>query len=211
MSLEEGDFGGLSSDDEDVGQSGGEFKAIFVLDMDDFVRSGVLLDSEDGADSADVISAGDHDLGAQLVLEVSDDFVGSEVKFDGVMGFNLGVGESDGSAVVGDNIGDTLGAHGSSLDSAEFEFGLAGGDLGQSEATLAVVEESVAGLSFEEGDDVHEADGELVVLSDFAVHGDVAVLCEDDHLGFSAGEGEFQFISEEDVEGDGLSQLVGTL
>ena len=211
MSLEEGDFGGLGTDDEDVGESSGELQAIFVLDIDNFVGARVLFDSEDGADSADVISAGDHDLGAQLVLEVGDDFVGAEVELDGVLGIDLGVGEADGPAVVGDDIGDTLGAHGSSLHSAQFELSLAGGDLGQAEATFAVVEESVAGLGLQEGDHIHEAYGEFVVLSHFAVDGDVAFLGQDDHLGFPAGEGEFQLVSQEDVEGDGLSQLVGTL
>jgi hypothetical protein len=196
VSLEEGDFRGLGTNDKDVLESGGELKTILVLDVDDFVGSGVRLNSENGADSADVISTGDHDLSAELEFERGGDFVGSEVELDGVADLDDGGGEPEGSAVVGHNIGDSLGAHSSALDSAELELSFAGGDLGETESTLAVVEESVVGLGLEEGDDVHEADGEFVILSDFAVNGDVAVLGKDDHLGFSAGEGNFQFVSQ---------------
>ena len=43
VSLEEGNFGGLSSNDEDVVKSGGEFKTILVFNVDDFIRSGMLF------------------------------------------------------------------------------------------------------------------------------------------------------------------------
>jgi hypothetical protein len=211
VSLKEGNFGGLGSNNEDVLESGGEFKTILVLNVDNFVGSRVLLESLDGSDSTDVISSGDHNLSSDLEFEAGGDFVGSQVELDGVVDLDEGVGESEGSSVVGDNIRDTLGAHSSSLDSAELEFGFAGGDLGKSESTFAVVEESVVGFSLEEGDDIHESNGEFVILSDLSVDGDVTVLSEDDHLGFSSSEGDLQFVSQEDVEGDTLSQFVGTL
>lgn len=190
VSLKEGDFGGLGSNNEDVLESGGEFKTILVLNVDNFVGSRVLLESLDGTDSTDVISTGDHNLSADLEFERGGDFVGSEVKLDGVVDLDKRVGESEGSSVVGDNIGDSLGAHSSAFNSAELEFGFTGGDLGKSESSLAVVEESIVGFSLEEGDNVHESDGEFVILSDLSVDGDVTVLSEDDHLGFSAGESD---------------------
>ena len=101
------------------------------------------------------------------------------------------MGESDGSSVVGDDIRDSLGAHGSSFNSAELELGLAGGDLGKPKSTLAVIEESVIGLGLQESDDVHESNGEFVIFSNFSVDGDVTILGEDDQLSFSCGQGEF--------------------
>lgn len=101
------------------------------------------------------------------------------------------MGESDGSSVVGDDIRDSLGAHGSSFNSAELELSLTGGDLGKSESTLAVIEESVIGLGLQESDDVHESDGEFVIFSNFSVDRDVSILGQDDHLGFSCGQGNF--------------------
>jgi len=106
------------------------------------------------------------------------------------------MGESDGSSVVCDDIGDTLRTHGSSLDSAELEFGLGGGDFGKSESSFAVIEESIIGLGFEECNNIHESNWEFVIFSYFSVDSDVSVLSEDNHLGFSCGEGEFQFISQ---------------
>lgn len=43
VSLKEGNFGSLGSNNEDVLESGGELKTIFVLNVDNFVRSRVLL------------------------------------------------------------------------------------------------------------------------------------------------------------------------
>ena len=88
MSLEEGNFGSFSSDDEDVVESGGEFEAIFVFDVDDFVRSGMLFKSDDRSDSADVISSSDHDFSSDFEFEVGDDLIGSEVELDGIVDFD---------------------------------------------------------------------------------------------------------------------------
>jgi len=149
VSLKEGNFGGLGTNDKDVLESGGEFKTVFILDVDNFIGSRVFLKSEDGADSSDVISTGDHDLSSDLEFEVGGDFVSSKVELDGVVDLDEGVGESEGSSVVGDDIGDSLGTHGSSFDSAELELGFRGRDLGETESTFAVIEESIVSLGLD--------------------------------------------------------------
>ena len=190
VSLKKGNFGSLGSNNEDVLESGGELKTIFVLNVDNFVRSRVLLESLDGSNSTDVISSGDHNFSSNFEFEAGSDFVGSQVELDGVVDLDEGVGESEGSSVMSDNIRDSLGTHSSSLNSAELEFGFTRGDLGKSESTFAVIEESVVGFSLEEGDNIHESDGEFVILSDLSVDGDVTVLSKDDHLGFSSSESD---------------------
>lgn len=125
MSLEEGNFGSLSSDDEDVVKSGGEFESIFIFNVDDFVRSGMLFQSDDRSNSSDVISSSDHDFSSDFEFEVGGDFVGSQVELDGVVNFDKGVGESDGSSVMSDDIRDSFRSHSSSFNSAKFEFGFA--------------------------------------------------------------------------------------
>lgn len=143
-----------------------------------------------GSNSTDVISSGDHNFSSNFEFKAGSDFVGSQVELDGVVDLDEGVGESEGSSVMSDNIRDSLGAHSSSLNSAELEFGFTRGDLGKSESTFAVIEESVVGFSLEEGDDIHESDGEFVILSDLSVDGDVTVFSKDDHLGFSSSESD---------------------
>lgn len=118
MSLEEGNFGVLSSDDEYVVESGGEFEAIFIFNVNDFVGSGMLFQSDDRSDSSDVISSSDHNFSSDFEFEVGDNLIGSEVELDGVVDVDEGVGESNGSSVVSNNIGDSLGSHGSSSNSA---------------------------------------------------------------------------------------------
>ena len=149
VSLKKGNFGSLGSNNEDVLESGGELKTIFVLNVDNFVRSRVLLESLDGSNSTDVISSGDHNFSSNFEFEAGSDFVGSQVELDGVVDLDEGVGESEGSSVVGDDIGDSLGTHGSSFDSAELELGFRGRDLGETESTLAVIEESIVSLGLD--------------------------------------------------------------
>lgn len=49
------------------------------------------------------------------------DLSGFNFDLDGVVDGDVGVGESDGSAVVGDNVRNLVGAHFSSLDLAKLE------------------------------------------------------------------------------------------
>ena len=81
----------------------------------------------------------------------------------------------------------------------------------ETESAFDVVEESVGGVGLKDGDDIHEADRELGVLSDLAVNSDVAFFGHDDELGLFRGKGELELVSEENVKGNAFSQSVGTL
>ena len=55
-----------------------------------------------------------------------DNLVGGEVNLDSVVGLDEGVGEADGPAIVGHDVGDTLIPGGESLDAAQLVGSLLG-------------------------------------------------------------------------------------
>ena len=57
-------------------------------------------------------------MSSELELVMVHDFVCLQVKLDGVVSFNLWVGESDGSSIVGDDEGNSFWSHSSALNSA---------------------------------------------------------------------------------------------
>merc|ERR1740133_62259 len=105
LGLGKGDQGLLGlTDDENVGQTGGEGVAAGVLDVGNLVRTGMVLDVLEDTNTADVVTAGNEDGGAVVELDDRVNFVGLEVKLDGVVLLDVGVGETDGAAVVGNNV-----------------------------------------------------------------------------------------------------------
>lgn len=77
-----------------------------------------------------------------------------KVKLDSVVDLDGRVGVSDGSSVVGNEVGDTLGAELVLSDLEELEGGFLGGDSVDGESTLDVVEESEVLARLFDRDDV---------------------------------------------------------
>jgi len=208
----EGDdgLGGAGADDDTVILSGGEGVVVGVLDMGNVVRSGVDLDVLENSDTADIVSSSNEDTGTVLELEAGIDITGDEVELDGVVDVDLGVGVTDGSTVVGDDVWDGVLANALLGDLAELELSLLLGDLDGGEASLNVVKDSEVLSGLVDGDDVHESEGESVISSDLVVHSDVSVvLILADLDALVTGEGVLQSGPEEDRHGDALSHLVG--
>ena len=129
---------------------------------------------------------------------------------NGVLSLDVGVRVSDGSAVVGDDVGDLVLAHGLSLDGAELEGGLLSVDLVSLVATLGVVEDSEVLSSLLNANNVHNAEGESGISSDFVVNLDQSFLVLNDLHGLLATESVLESVLEENVQGDAFSSLVGT-
>ena len=117
---------------------------------------------------------------------------------------------SDGSAVVGDNVGNLVLAHGPALDGAELECCLLGVDLVSLEATFSVVEDSEVLSGLLNANNVHDAERESGVSSDFVVNLDQSFLILNDLHSLLTAESVLQSVSEEHSEGDAFSSLVGT-
>ena len=115
---------------------------------------------------------------------------------------------SDGSAVVGDDVGDLVFAHGLPLDGGELESGLLSVDLVSLVATLGVVEDSEVLTGLLNANNVHNAEGESGVSSDFVVNLDQSFLILNDLNGFLTAESVLQSVFEEHSKGDAFSSLV---
>jgi len=204
-------LGGGSTDDDTVLLSGGKRVVVGILNVGNVVRTVVDLDVLEDTDATNIVSSSNEDLSSVLELEASIDITGGEVELDGVVDVDLGVGVSDGSTVMGDDVWDRVFADALLLDLAEFELGFLLGDLDGGEASLNIVEDSEVLSGLGDGDDVHETEGESVVSADLVVHSDVSViLIFADLKALVSGESILQSGSEEDREGEALSHLVGT-
>lgn len=93
---------------------------------------------------------------------------------------DVGVRESEGSSVVGDNVGDLVGAHCLSSDGAELELSFLCVDLVSLVSTLHVVEDSEVLIGSFNGHNVHDTKGELGVSSDLTVDLDESFLVFND-------------------------------
>lgn len=199
------------SNNENVADTGGNVLSVGVLHVNDIEASQMSLSVGDDTDSSNVVTTSNEGDVSGLELAVVNNLVVSQVDLDGVVDVNIGVGESDGSGVVGDDVGDLVGSDLFSLDLAELEASLILLQKLEGETTSDVVEDSVALVGLVEGEDVHKSDGELSISSESVVNSDISLLSVADGDAFSAGEGEFKTVSEDDTDGDGLSKSVGTL
>lgn len=199
------------SDHENVADSGGESVTSGISDVDDIETTDVSISVDNNTDSTNVVTGGDHAKVASFELDEINDLTGGDVQLGGVIDGEFGVGESEGSTVVGDDVGDLVGADSllGDLDELVFSFFLA--DVSEDESSLNVVEDSVQFTSLLDGDDVHETSGESGVLSDLAIDSDVSFLVVDDHGDFSTSQSVLKTVLQDDSEGKGFSVLVGTL
>ena len=89
LALGEGDHGLLGvTDGENVGHAGGEVLTLRILNVSDFVGTGVVFDVLEHTDATNVVSAGDEDDGVVLKLDDALDFVGLEVKLPKGINYN---------------------------------------------------------------------------------------------------------------------------
>lgn len=124
--------------------------------------------------------------------------------------FDIGVRISESSAVVGNNVGNLVGTHSLSSDTAELELGFFGVDLVSLKSTFHVVKDSEELASSFNGDDVHDSKRESGFSSDLAINLDQTFLVFNNLHCLLTGESVSQSVSEENGQGDALSSLVGS-
>ena len=129
---------GSLANDKDVAETSGKLAALDIPDVDNVKATNVLLAVDDRARSAHVATARDHDEVSDLKLDKAVNLVcrldcgrvgcassgggngrGGEEEFDRVVDADGRVRVSDGSAIVGDEVGNALGAELDTLDLAE--------------------------------------------------------------------------------------------
>jgi len=190
--------------------------------VNDVEGTGVTINTSDDADATHVVTLGDHDGVTDLELDVTNNLTSGEVELDGVVDLDDGVSETDGATIVGGDVGDDsiladskgVAADGSLLglanldDTAELEVSLNIVDLVKNELTLGGVEETEVLASLLDGDDIHETSGVVELGADLTVNLDVAAL--DDGEGLLAGKRVLQAVTEDEGNGEALTDLVGT-
>jgi hypothetical protein len=89
---------------------GSESSVKNIPDVNDIETTQMSLPVNDNTWSTHVSSSGNHDDVSSLKLDGVDNLVLDEIKFNSVVNFDSGVGVSDSSSIVGNNVGDTLGS-----------------------------------------------------------------------------------------------------
>ena len=176
--------------------------------MDNVEASNVPLTVHNDTRTTHVTTTSDHDNVTSIELDKVGNLALLEIVFDGVVNLDAGVGVTDSTSIVSDNIGNTLRANSKLLHLAELVSRLLRGDAVDRETALHVVKETEVLARLLEGDNIHEASGEGRVGADLVVDLDNALL--DDGSDLAAGKGILKAVAEEDGEREGLAQLVRT-
>ena len=168
----------------------------------------MLLEVDEVAHAADVVSLRYHDQSAHLELENLGHLAGGDVDLDGIIHLDFRVGIAKSPAIVGHGHGNLLGGDVNLLDATQLVLGLVLLDFMQDEPSLGIVEqtEEIAGLL--EGDDVHETRGVVVVSSHLAV--DLDATLHANLLAFLPGQGVLETLAQDDGDGEALALLVGS-
>jgi hypothetical protein len=150
---------------------------------------------ENLSNSSDVVTSSDVGKMSGLVLDPFDNSVLFEIVFNGISLVDFRVRESNGSAVVGNNVWDLVGSNSLGLDLQQFDFSFGVFNFEEVESTFNIIEKSVVFVSLDNSDGVHNTDWELDGSSDFIINFDASFSVLDDNVGFSAGEAESEVIS----------------
>jgi hypothetical protein len=161
---------GTLTNDEDVGNTekylaeirctakmcvpGSESPVQRILDVDDIETSDVLLPVHNNTSPAHVASTGDHDNVAGIELDEIGDLVLLNVEFHGVISLDERIGIADGTAVVGDNVGDSSTSDSNTANFQEFVGGFLGGDTVNGEATFDIVKDTEVFAGLFDGNDI---------------------------------------------------------
>lgn len=111
---------------------------------------------------------------------------------------DIWVGESDGSAIVGNDVGDLVSTHGLSDDLAELEGSFLFVNFVSLVSSLNIVEETEVLAGLLDGNDVHNTKWESGISSDFVVNLDQSFLVLNDFNDLLSGKSVLQSVSQKD-------------
>ena len=200
---------------------GSERVAMGILDGNNVEGSRVTRAVSDDTDTTNVVTSGDHGEVSRFELDVVGDLVVLNVVDDSVVLLDMGVGETDGSAVMSGKVRNSLGSNPGlgNLQELELSFVLANSVSG--ETALNVVQETESFVGLVDGDDIckgsyietpqstrltHETSGESHVAANLVVNLDQALHA--DLTGISVAEGILQTVAEEDNQRKAFTELV---
>lgn len=180
---------GALSDDEDVSDTGSECSVEGILDVNDIEVTDVLLSVHNDTSPAHVTTTGNHDDVSGIELDEVCDLASLELKFDSVIDLDQRVRITDGSSVVGDNVGDTASANSDFADLQKLVGSFFGGDAVNGETTLDVVKEAEVLAGFLERDNILETSRVGGVRANLSI--DLHQTLHDDRSDLAASQGVF--------------------
>ena len=163
--------------------------------MDNIETTQMSFDVLDGGDSSDVVTTSDVGKVAGLISEPFSDFVVLKVVVECVTFVDLGMRESDGSAIAGYDVRSFVGTNEFALNLDELGLGFSIFNFDGFESSLDVIEKSKVFVSLGDGDDVHDSNGELVVPSDFVINLNAVFLVLNDKRNFPTADGIVEMVS----------------
>ena len=113
-----------------------------ILNVDDIEPTHVALTVHNDTRTTHVTTTSDHDNVTSIELDIVGDLALLEIEADSVVDLDQGIGVTDGTAIVGDDVGDALVANGDLADLEELIGGLLGGDAVDGEPALDIVKET---------------------------------------------------------------------
>jgi len=200
----------IITDHEDVGETGGESVTTGVLNVCDLVRTGVVLNVLENTDTTNVVTTSGKNSGTVIELNNTVDFTSCEVQLNSVVLLNVRVGEADSTAVVCNDVWHLILTDVLTDDLAKLEASFSILNTVGLEATLKIVQDAEVLTSLVDGDDVLEAEGELVVTAALAIDEDVGFAGFADLETLLLGEGVVETLTEEAGDWDALAEFVGT-
>jgi hypothetical protein len=144
----------------------------------------MLLNTLEDTSSSNIVSADNGAGGTLDVLDHEVDLLGGEVQLHGVSLLDVGMGVSDGSAIVGHDVRNLVLADSLLDDLAELEAGFFGVNSVWLESTLGVEKDSEVLVGLLDGDDIHVSEGESVISSDLSINLDETLFVTADSSAF---------------------------
>ena len=129
--------------------------------MDDADTSEVFLKIKDLCNSADVVASSDVGKVSWLVLDPLDNLSLFKIVLDGISFVDFRMGDSNGSSVAGDDVGDFVGTNSFFGNLQQFEFSFRIFYFDKGESSLDIIEDSVVLIGFSDRDSIHNTDWEL--------------------------------------------------
>lgn len=118
----------------------------------------MLLPVHDNTHTTHVTTACDHDDVTSVELDKVGDFSLINVELDSIVDLDVGVRVTNGTAVVGNDVGDTACTYSNLLHFEELVSGLLGGDTMDGKSALDIVQETEMLSRFFDGDDIYFGD-----------------------------------------------------
>lgn len=122
--------------------------------MDDIESTNVLLPVYDNTSTSHVTTTSDNDDVTSIKLDKVADLASLKLKLDSVVNLDSGVGVTDGSSVVGHNVGNTTSTKSDLADLEELVGSLLRGDAVDGESALDVVEQTEVLARLFDGDNI---------------------------------------------------------